>query len=95
MSEERQPPEIEVLKWDAHSFTIEGVNDQLERLVREQKMIRTIASMHNGKMVRISRDVKLKARKDFSYLASELDTAAVEEENTPIRGTSIEYEGLD
>ena len=95
MSEERQPPEIEVLKWDAHSFTIEGVNDQLERLVREQKMIRTIASMHNGKMVRISRDVKLKARKDFSYLASELETAAVEEENTPIRGTSIEYEGLD
>ena len=94
MSEERQPLEIEVLKWDAHSFTIEGVNDQLERLVREQKMIRTLALMHNGKMVRISRDVKLKARKDFSYLASELETA-VEEENTPIRGTSIEYEGLD
>jgi len=74
-NEERQPLVIEVLKWDAHSFTIEGVNDQLERLVREQKMIRTLALMHNGKMVRISRDVKLKARKDFSYLAPELETA--------------------
>ncbi len=76
MSEEQQPLEIEVLKWDAHSFTIEGVNDQLERLVREQKIIRTLALKHNGKMVRISRDAKLKARKDFS--ASELETAAVE-----------------
>ena len=95
MSEERQPLEIEVLKWDAHSFTIEGVNDQLERLVREQKIIRTLALMHNGKMVRISRDVKLKARKDFSYLAPELETAAVEEKKTPIRGTIFEYEGLD
>ena len=94
MSEEQQPLEIEVLKWDAHSFTIEGVNDQLERLLREQKMIRTLALMHNGKMVRISRDVKLKSRKGFSHLAPELETA-VEEENTPIRGTIIEYEGLD
>ncbi len=34
-----------------------------------------------------------KARKDF-YLAPEVETAAVEEENTPIRGTIIEYEGL-
>jgi hypothetical protein len=70
--EEKQPLEIEVLKWDAHSFTIEGVNDQLERLLREQKMIRTLALMHNGKMVRISRDVKLKSRKDSSHLAPNL-----------------------
>jgi hypothetical protein len=95
MSEEQQPLEIEVLKWDAHSFTIEDVNDQLERLVREQKIIRTLALMHNGKMVRISRDVKLKSRKDFSYLAPELETGAVEEKKTPIRGTIFEYEGLD
>ena len=91
-NEERQPLEIEVLKWDAHSFTIEGVNDQLERLVREQKMIRTLALMHNGKMVRISRDVKLKARKDF-YFAPEVETTATE--NTPYQGTTFEYEGLD
>ena len=56
-------------------------------------MIRTLALKYNGKMVRISRDVKLKARKDF-HLAPEVETAAVEEENTPIRGTIIEYEGL-
>ena len=84
--------EIEVLKWDAHSFTIEGVNDQLERLVREQKMIRTLALMHNGKMVRISRDVKLKARKDF-YFAPEVETTATK--NTLYQGTTFEYEGLD
>jgi hypothetical protein len=42
MSEER-PLEIEVRKWDAHSFTIEGVNDQLEKLLKEQKIIRTLA----------------------------------------------------
>jgi hypothetical protein len=93
MSEERQPLEIEVLKWDAHSFTIGGVNDQLERLVREQKVIRTLALMHNGKMVRISRDVKLKSRKDFSYLAPEVETTATE--NTLYQGTTFEYEGLD
>jgi hypothetical protein len=91
-NEERQPLEIEVLKWDAHSFTIEGVNDQLERLVREQKIIRTLALKHNGKMVRISRDAKLKARKDF-YFEPEVETAAIE--NTLYQGTTFEYEGLD
>ena len=90
--EEKQPLEIEVLKWDAHSFTIEGVNDQLERLLREQKMIRTLALMHNGKMVRISRDVKLKSRKDF-YFTPEAETTAIG--NTLNRGTTFEYEGLD
>jgi hypothetical protein len=92
MSEER-PLEIEVRKWDAHSFTIEGVNDQLEKLLKEQKIIRTLALMQNGKMVRISRDVKLKARKDFQF-TPELETAAVEE-NMPYEGTTFEYEGLD
>jgi hypothetical protein len=29
--EQEQPLEIEVLKWDAHSFTIDGVNEQLEK----------------------------------------------------------------
>ena len=93
--EEQQPLEIEVRKWDAHSFTIEGINDQLERLFREQKIIRTLALMQNGKMVRISRDVKLKAWKDFSYLVPELETTPVEEENTSIQGTILEYEGLE
>jgi hypothetical protein len=91
-NEERQPLEIEVLKWDAHSFTIEGVNDQLEKLLKEQKIIRTLALRHDGKMVRISRDVKLKARKDF-YFTPELETTAIE--NTLYQGTTFEYEGLD
>ena len=28
--EEQQPIEIEVRKWDAHSFTIDGVNEHLK-----------------------------------------------------------------
>jgi hypothetical protein len=92
MSNERQPLEIEVRKWDAHSFTIEGVNDQLENLLKEQKVIRTLALRHNGKMVRISRDVRLKARKDIN-LAPELETTSTD--NTPVHGTTFEYEGLD
>jgi hypothetical protein len=92
MSEE-QPLEIEVRKWDAHSFTIEGANDQLEKLLKEQKIIRTLALMQNGKMVRISRDVRLKARRDF-YFTLEVESTVVEE-NTHIHGTIFEYEGLD
>ena len=92
MSNERQPLEIEVRKWDAHSFTIEGVNNQLEKLLKEQKIIRTLALKHNGKMVRISRDVRLKARKDIN-LAPELETTSTD--NTPVNGTTFEYEGLD
>ena len=91
MSEERQPLEIEVRKWDAHSFTIEGVNDQLEQLLKEQKIIRTLALKQNGKMVRISRDVKLKARRDF-YFTPEIETTAID--STLYQGTTFEYEGL-
>jgi hypothetical protein len=93
MSEEQRPLEIEVRKWDAHSFTIEGVNDQLEKLLKEQRIIRTLSLMQNGKMVRISRDVKLKARRDL-YFTPEVESAVVEE-NTPYQGTTFEYEGLD
>ena len=93
MSEEQQQPlEIEVRKWDAHSFTIEGVNNQLEKLLKEQKIIRTLALRHNGKMVRISRDVRLTARKDIN-LAPELETTSTD--NIPVHGTTFEYEGLD
>ena len=92
MNEERQPLEIEVRKWDAHSFTIEGVNDQLEQLLKEQKIIRTLALRQNGKMVRISRDVKLKARRDF-YFTPEIETTAID--STLYQGTTFEYEGLD
>ena len=63
---EDKPVEFEVRKWDGHSFIIEGVNDQLEKILKEQKIIRTLVLMHNGKMVRIIRDVRLKARRDFS-----------------------------
>jgi hypothetical protein len=48
--------------------------------------------MQNGKMVRISRDVRLKARKDF-YFTPEVETTAID--NTPYQGTTFEYEGLD
>ena len=92
MSNELQPLEIEVRKWDAHSFTIEGVNNQLEKLLKEQKIIRTLALRHNGKMVRISRDVRLTARKDIN-LAPELETTSTD--NIPVHGTTFEYEGLD
>ncbi len=91
MSEE-QPLEIEVRKWDAHSFTIEGVNDQLEKLLKERKLIRTLALRQNGKMVRISRDVRLKARRDFHF-TPELETTAID--NMLYQGTTFEYEGLD
>lgn len=84
--------EVEVRKWDGHSFIIEGVNNQLEKLLKEQKIIRTLALRHNGKMVRISRDVRLKARRDF-YFRPELETTAID--NTLYQGTTFEYEGLD
>ena len=92
MSEEQQQPplEIEVIKWDAHSFTIEGVNDQLERLLKEQKIIRTLSLRHNGQMGRLSRDVRLKARKDFTSEVVEGDSG-----DPPIQGTTFVYEGLD
>jgi hypothetical protein len=92
MSYEEQPLEIEVRKWDAHSFTVEGVNDQLEKLLKEQKIIRTLALRQEGKMARISRDVRLKARKDINF-APELETTSTD--NIPVRGTTFEYEGLD
>ena len=91
MSEDK-PVEIEVRKWDGHSFTIEGVNDHLEKLLKEQKIIRTLALKHNGKMVRISRDVRLKARRGF-YFTPELETTAID--NTLYHGTTFEYEGFD
>jgi hypothetical protein len=89
MRDEQPPLEIEVLKWDAHSFTIEGVNDQLEKLLKEQKVIRTLSLRHNGQMGRLSRDVRLTARRDF--------TSEVEGDSgdPPIQGTTFEYEGLD
>jgi hypothetical protein len=43
-------------------------------------------------MVRISRDVRLKARKDIN-LAPELETTPTD--NTAVHGTTFEYEGLD
>ena len=79
-------------RWDAHSFTIEGINDQLEKLLKEHKVIRTLALRQNGKMVPISRDVRLKARKDF-YFTPEVETTAIE--NTLYQGITFEYEGLD
>ncbi len=91
MNEEQEPPlEIEVLKWDARSFTIEGVNEHLEKLLKEQKLIRTLSLRHNGQMGRLSRDVRLTAKRDYT---SEVVDGS--EEDQPIRGTTFEYEGLD
>lgn len=89
MRDEQPPLEIEVLKWDAHSFTIEGVKYQLEKLLKEQKMIRILSLRHKGQMGRLSRDVRLKARRDF--------TSEVEGDSggPSIQGTTFEYEGLD
>jgi hypothetical protein len=91
---EDKPVEVEVRNWDGHSFIIEGGNDQLEKILREQKIIRTLALKHNGKMVRINRDVRLKARRDF-YFTPELETTTTAIENTLYQGTTFEYEGLD
>ena len=87
--------EIEVRTWDGHSFTVEGVNDQLEKLLKEKKIIRTLALRHNGTMVRICRDVRLKGRKDC-YFAPELETTATTTIKNPLfSGITFEYEDLD
>ena len=91
MSEDK-PVEVEVRNWDGHSFTVEGVNDQLEKLLKEKKIIRTLALRHNGTMVRICRDVMLKVRKDC-YFAVELETATIK--NPLFSGITFEYEDLD
>lgn len=88
MSEDK-PVEVEVRNWDGHSFTVESVNDQLEKLLKEKKIIRTLALRHNGTMVRICRDVRLKGRKDC-YFAPELET-----KNPLYSGITFEYEDLD
>ncbi len=92
MNEDNKPVEVEVRNWGGHSFTVEGINDQLEKLLKENKVIHTLALRHNGRMVRISRDVKLKARKDC-YFTPELDTAAID--NPLNYGTIFEYADLD
>lgn len=74
-------------------ITIEGTNDQLKKLLKEErKIIRTFDLRNNGNMVRINRNVKLKSRKDL-YFAPELETAAIE--NPLYQGTTFECEGLD
>jgi pectin methylesterase-like acyl-CoA thioesterase len=55
-------------------------------------MIRTLALRQNGKMVRISRDVRLIGRRDFYFMGTVEITAI---ENTVYQGTTFEYEVLD
>ena len=96
MSEDK-PVEVEVRNWDGHSFTVESVNDQLEKLLKEKKIIRTLALRHNGTMVRICRDVRLKGRKDC-YFAPELETTTTTTttiKNPLFSGITFEYEDLD
>ena len=48
--QQQQPPlDIEVLRWDADSFTVEGMNLELENL-RRQRIPRLILR-HNGKII--------------------------------------------
>jgi hypothetical protein len=89
---ENTPIEVEVRSWDGHSFTVEGENDQLEKLFKEKKIIRTLALRQNGRMVRIVRDVRLKGRKDF-YFTPKLETSSIK--NPLNQGTTFEYEDLD
>jgi len=89
---EDKPVEVEVRNWDGHSFTVEGVNYQLEKFLKERKLIRTLALRHNGTMVRICRDVRLKGRKDC-YFAPELETITIK--NPLYNGITFEYEDLD
>ena len=91
MSEDK-PVEVEVRDWDGHSFTVEGVNDQLEKLLKEKKIIRTLALRHNGTMVRICRDVRLKGRKEC-YFIPKLETTTIK--NPLYSGITFEYEDLD
>ncbi|MDQ3847915.1 MAG: hypothetical protein M3261_03050 [Thermoproteota archaeon] len=88
--EQQEPPlEIEVLKWDAHSFTIEGVNEHLEKILKEQSIIRTLSLRHNGQLGRLSRDVRLIAKRDHTSDIGD------DSQGEPIHGTTFEYEGLD
>jgi hypothetical protein len=66
-----------------------SVNDRLEKILKDQTTIRTLAIRNNGKEVRISRDVKLEGRRDFSPRAED------DYWNPPNQGTTFEYEGLD
>jgi hypothetical protein len=51
---------------------------QVLLLLRPQSLIiRTLALRHDGKMARLSRDVRIKARKDF-YFTPEMEIAAIE-----------------
>lgn len=72
------------------SLSTEDVNDQLEKILKKLKIIRTLALKNKGRKVRIIRDVRLKARRDL-YSTSKVETAA---ENTPYGATTFEYEEL-
>lgn len=48
--QEQEPPvEVEVLRWDAESFTVAGMNHELENLVRRR--IPRLILRHNGKII--------------------------------------------
>ncbi len=62
----------------------------LEKLLKEQKIIHALALRHNGNMVRICKDVRLKGRKEL-YFAHELDTAAI---NNPLNRGITGYDNM-
>lgn len=55
--EQQSPLDIEVLRWDADSFTVEGMNLELENL-RGQRIPRIILR-HNGKIIDNLTDVEI------------------------------------
>lgn len=91
--EEEQPVEVEVREWNTGSFTMEEGREiaQLERLLKEQKIIRLLILKYDGRVVRERRNVRLKAKRDFFH-KSNVETA---HGNLTYQGTTFEYEGLD
>ena len=75
---------------DIH-FTLEGTKCQLEKLLKEDKIIPAFNLRNNGKMVRISRVLNLKARND-AYFTPSVETTPIE--NPLYQGTTFEYEDL-
>ena len=60
MSEKQQPPplDIEGTRWDADSFTVEGMNLELENL-REQKNSQSLIKRYNQKSLIISQEYEI------------------------------------
>jgi hypothetical protein len=74
MSDE-EPVEIEALEWDADSFTIEGMNPQLQqRLIRNSVTPLILLRNHDGSSSRRLRNVRITNMRTFQQ-TSRVETA--------------------